>query len=188
MSNPTIEKDLATIDAALQALSQRRYDDTDNKESIDAWRISYEHNRAAFNRIRSRLTAATDDAWSIAVLDAWAEKHKCWLPPLHRETDAGVERCVAYFGGARFSGPTMAAARLAAARALVAEDPSLAPAEPVASPSSLTSIAPDGEVQRLARSRGWVEGYERAMNDRDDPNWISAPDTPNPHWRDGDPE
>ena len=45
---------------------------------------------------------------------------------------------------------------------------------------------PKPDTDRLARSAGWSEGYERAMNDRDDPNWSTAPATTNPHWRAGD--
>lgn len=29
--------------------------------------------------------------------------------------------------------------------------------------------------------RAWGEGYERAMNDRDEPNWTETPETPNPY-------
>ena len=105
---------------------------------------------AAHERLRSRLTAGVgvnsvtvavkllDDAWAVAVLDAWAEKHAgSWT--IGRSFGRNRVLTWAACENHIYSGDTYAGARLAAARALYAEDQSLAPsAEPVAADAQAT--------------------------------------------------
>jgi hypothetical protein len=135
MSNPTTEEDLA-----LSALKQ--LEAAAESAGAPTLHINRQMLRQLLEPIRSRLTSgASDDAWAVAVLDAWAgiEEGRNAAPikldgewcirfrtPTSHDCD-DVEDFV-------IVGPTPAAARLAAARALVAQDPSLAePAKPLPS-------------------------------------------------------
>lgn len=125
-SKPAAEAEDAQL---LQAMFDGLLEDIEDlpMEQQDGSRL-WEALQGAYRLGRDSLTpgkpAAETDAWAVAVLDAWADKHGKDTPST-RLSAAGEYRVIQF--GLDYTAPTRAGARLICARALVAVDPTLDP-------------------------------------------------------------